>query len=49
MGPNKENGQLVFKRPELLDGSWGRVLKGNIKGEGCRVLDQLVDILLIGW
>jgi len=29
-GPNKENGKLMLKRPELSDGFKGRALKGNI-------------------
>ena len=32
----KENGQLLFKSSELLDGFWQRVLKVFIKGEGCK-------------
>ena len=26
-----------------------KILKGNIRGEGCRVFDQFLDISLIGW
>ena len=48
-GPSKENRQLMLKRPELPDGFQRRVSKGSIRGEGCRVPDQLVDILLISW
>ena len=40
-----KNGQLVLKRPRLPDSFWGRVLKGNTWGEGCKVH----DFLLIGW
>lgn len=47
--PSKENGQLMLKRPELLDGFLRRVFKGNIWSEGCKVPEQLVDILPIGW
>ena len=47
--PSKEKGQLMLKRPELPYGFQGRVFKGNIRGEGCRMPDQLLDILLIGW
>ena len=39
----------MLKRPEPPDGFQARVFKGNIiRFEGCRVHDQLVDILLIG-
>ena len=39
----------MLKRPEPPDGFQGRVFKGNIiRFEGCRVHDQLVDILRIG-
>ena len=44
-GPNKENGRLMLKRPELSDGFKGRVLKGNIRSEGCRGY----DLFLVGW
>ena len=44
--PSGEKGQLMFKGPELPDGFQGRVFKGNIRGEGCRVCDQLIDFLL---
>ena len=37
------------RRPELPDGFQVRVFKANIRGEPCRVRDQLVDLLLIGW
>lgn len=43
-GPNKENGKLMLKRPELSDGFKGRALKGNIWGEGCRGH----DLFLVG-
>ena len=39
----------MLKRPEPPDGFQGRVCKGNIiRFKGCRVHDQLVDILRIG-
>ena len=38
----------MLRRPELLDGFWAKGFKCNIKGEGCKVCDQLVDILLFG-
>ena len=47
--PSKENKQLVLKRPELPNGFQGRVFKSNIRGVGCRVPDQLVDVPLIAW
>jgi len=40
---------LVLKRPELPDGFQGRVFKGNSIGVGCKVPDQLMDTLLLGW
>ena len=39
--PSKEQGQLMLKRPKLSNGFEGRVFKGNIWGEGCRVDDFL--------
>ena len=44
MGSSKEKKQLMIKRPKLPDGK-------NFKrqGEGPRVSDQFVDILLIDW
>ena len=33
--------QLVIKRPELSNGFQGRVFKGKIWGDGCRVHDRL--------
>ena len=38
----------MLRRPELLDGFWAKGFKCNIKGEGFKVFDQLVDILLFG-
>ena len=46
--PREENRQLVPRRPEHPSGFQVRVLKGNSRGEGCRMCDQLVDPLLIG-
>ena len=31
LGPSKENGQLMLKRPELPDGFWGRAFKGKVR------------------
>ena len=42
-GTSKVDGQLMLKRPKLPVGFKGRVFKGNIKGEACRVHDKLVD------
>ena len=42
--PNRENGQLMLKRPERLDGFQARVFKDSF-----RMSDQLVDLLLMGW
>ena len=44
-GSSKENGQLMLKNLKLPDGLGGKVFKGKIWGEGCRVC----DFLLIGW
>lgn len=38
----------MLKRPELFDGFQGTVFRGSIMGEGCRVPDQLMDVLLVG-
>ena len=35
----------MLKRAKLHDDFWGRVFKGKIWGEDCRVC----DFLLIGW
>ena len=47
-GPSKESRQLVFQRPELLNGFQGKDFKVRVRKGGCRMHDQLVDILLIG-
>lgn len=44
-GANEEYGQLMLKRTELTSSFQGRIFKGNIRGEGCRVH----DFLLTGW
>ena len=44
-GPSKENRQLVLKKTEFFNGLGGRVSKGKIWGEGCRVCDFPV----FGW
>ena len=31
VGPSKENGQLMLKRPKFSDGFQGRVLKDSVK------------------
>ena len=38
----------MLKRPELPNGLQVRVFKDSIREEGCRMHDQLVDLLLIG-
>ena len=43
-GPSNEDRQLMLKRPKLPDDFLGRVLKGNIWGDGCGGC----DFLLIG-
>ena len=45
-GPRKKNKWLMLKRPKL-NGFQGRVFNGKIRGKGCGVHDQLMDILLI--
>ena len=47
--PSEDNGQFLLKRPELPDGIQGSVFKGNTRGVGFRVSDQLMDTLLTGW
>ena len=44
-------GKLMHKRPELPEGFQGQVYKGKISrgGGGCRIYDQFMDILSIGW
>lgn len=42
-----KQGEWAVRRPEL-DGFQARVFKCNIRGEDCKVHDQLADILLIG-
>ena len=39
MGPSKENGQLMLKRPTLPDGSWGKAFKGKVRemSTGCLI------------
>ena len=50
-GSNQGNGQLMLKRPRLLDGFQGRTFKGNICGEGCSVWTflWLVGGQVTGW
>ena len=38
----------MLKRPELPGGFQGNVFKDG-EGEGCRMCDQLMDVLLTGW
>ena len=45
----RRTGQLVIKRLELPDGFQARVLKGDMRGEGHRQYDQLLDIFWTGW
>ena len=47
--PSKENRQLMLKSSKLPDGFQRRVFKDNIRGKGCRVSDQLMNIFFIGW
>ena len=42
--PSKEKGQLMLKKQ---DGCQDRIFKRKTSSEGCRVPNQLVDILLI--
>lgn len=47
--PRMEYVTFLFKRLKLLNGFQVRVLKGNIKGVGCRVHDQLLhNLWLVG-
>ena len=36
-------------KDKFPDGFQGKVFKDRVREGGCAVLDQLVDILLIGW
>ena len=53
MGPNKENGHLMLKRPKLPYDFWGRVFKGKVEERvsGCLIslwrLFSLVAIPLL--
>ena len=33
----------------MTETPWTRVFKGSVKDAGCRVCDQFMDVLLIGW
>ena len=46
--PSRENGQLMPKRPKLLDVLRARVFKLGIRVKGHRMCDQLLDFVLIG-
>ena len=39
----------MLKSSKLPDGFQRRVFKDNIRGKGCRVSDQLMNIFFIGW
>ena len=39
----------MFKRPNSLKAFRERLFKDRAREEGCRVCDQLMDVLLIGW
>ena len=39
----------MFKRPELPEGFQGKVYKDKVREGICRVCDQLIEILLVGW
>ena len=43
----KSLGQLVLERPKLPEGFQGKIYKDKVREEGCRVCDQLMEILLI--
>ena len=45
----EESRQLALQRPELPNSFQGQVIKGRMRGAGCEVCDQLMDILLVGW
>lgn len=44
--PSKENGQLVLKRPKLLDAFLGRDFEGNVK-EG--VAGCIIGLCIVLW
>ena len=45
---SKGNGQLLLKRPELLEVFQEKVFKNKVREGGCGARDQFVDFLLIG-
>lgn len=46
--PNKGNGQLTLKKTELFM-AFRQGFFSSFMGEGHRLRDQLMDLLLIGW
>lgn len=47
---SSKNGQLVLRRPGLPSGFQAGAFKDGASGEGCRMCEQLTDLLLsIGW
>ena len=43
-------GQLVLRRPGLPSGFQAKAFKDSASGEGCRMCEQLADLLLLtGW
>ena len=48
-GPNKKNGQLMLKRPELPDGFQGSVFKGKVRERvvGCGI-SSCMSFRLVG-
>lgn len=46
--PSKESRHLVLKRPALLGAFLRKVFPDKVREEGCRVRNQLMDILLLG-
>ena len=43
--PNMENGQLMFKRPRLLDGVWERTFKDSVRARPAECMISLGTIL----
>ena len=47
--PSKENDQPMLKRSILPNGFQETLLKVNIRGVGCKVFDQFMDMILTCW
>ena len=48
-GAKQGEGAAHVQKTRIPQWIQARVLKDSVSGEGHRMLDQLVDLLLIGW